>query len=106
MPHSSWLFIRGSESIWIERPFQSSLIIAGPGPRREQRDFINDAALDAFQIELAERLASQGWFLWAHDRDRRTGAERRTSKRESPDRRQEVVAVSDRSLPARLAGRQ
>jgi hypothetical protein len=91
VPHSSWLFIRDSESIWIERPRSPSLIIAGPGPQREQRDFIDDATLDAFQIDLAERLASQGWFLWAHDSDRRTGAERRTMKRETRERRHAVA---------------
>jgi hypothetical protein len=88
VPTSSWLFIRGSESIWIERPHSPSLIIAGPGPQRERRDFIDDASLDAFQVELAEELAGQGWFLWAHDRDRRTGEERRRLTRETRDRRQ------------------
>ncbi len=88
MPNSSWLFIRGTESIWIERPSSPSLIISGPGAQRERRDFIDDATLEAYQIELAENLAGQGWFLWAHDRDRRTGEERRTQRRETRDRRQ------------------
>jgi hypothetical protein len=91
MPHSSWLFVRDKESIWVERPERPALIIAGPGARHERRDFIDEAALNTFQIELAERLASQGWFLWAHARDRRTGSERRTAPRsDSRDRRQAI----------------
>ena len=87
MPLSSWLFIRGSESIWVERPAGTTLIVAGPGSHRERRDFIDNAALDAFQASLAERLATEGWFLWAHDRDRRNGDDRRTTPRSTPDRR-------------------
>jgi hypothetical protein len=81
------LFIRGSESIWVERPFGRTLIVAGPGSSRRQRDFIDDAALDAFQAGLAERLAAEGWFLWAHERDRRVAIDRRSTPRPLPDRR-------------------
>ena len=88
MPLSSWLFIRGSESVWVERPFGSTLIVCGPGAHREHRDFIDGQALDAFQVELAERLAAQGWFLWAHDADRRTNPDRRQTVRATGDRRQ------------------
>ena len=87
MPISSWLFIRGAESIWVERPFGTTLIVAGPDSHRERRDFIDAAALDAFQVALAERLAADGWFLWAHDSDRRRGIDRRSTPRPVPDRR-------------------
>lgn len=87
MPSSSWLFIRNSESIWIERPYGSTLIVAGPGAHREQRTFIDEHALNAFQIALAERLAGDGWFLWDYDRDRRTGVDRRRTTRTTDDRR-------------------
>jgi hypothetical protein len=72
MPIASWLFIRGSESIWIERLSGNTLIIAGPGPRREQRRFFTEEQLQRFQMRLAERLAGQRWFLWAYNRDRRS----------------------------------
>ena len=91
MPLSSWLFIRNSESIWIERPYGSTLIVAGPGSHREQRDFIDEKALDAFQVALAERLAAGGWFLWAYDRDRRTGVDRRQTARATADRRKPMA---------------
>ena len=83
----SWLFIKGSQSIWVERPSTYSLVVAGPGPVREQRDFISDAALDAFQIGLAERLAGDGWFLWGVDRERRQRTDRRVVARATQDRR-------------------
>ena len=45
MPIASWLFIRGSESIWVERPSGNTLIIAGPGHRRQQRTFFTEEQL-------------------------------------------------------------
>ena len=72
MPIASWLFIRGSESIWIERLPANTLIIAGPGHRREQRRFFSEDQLQRFQMRLADRLAGQRWFLWAYNGDRRS----------------------------------
>jgi hypothetical protein len=72
MPIASWLFIRGSESIWVERPSGNTLIIAGPGHRRQQRTFFTEEQLQRFQMRLAETLAEQRWFLWAYNRDRRS----------------------------------
>ena len=71
MPIASWLFVRGSESIWIERPFGTTLIVAGPGQSRQERIFINEKELQRFQIALAEDLSAGGWFLWAYNGDRR-----------------------------------
>ena len=93
MPLSSWLFIRNAESIWVERPYGSTLIVAGPGAHREQRDFIDETALNAFQVALAEKLAAEGWFLWDYNRDRRTVADRRRTPRPAADRRRPTGAV-------------
>jgi hypothetical protein len=98
VPLASWLFIRGQESIWVERPFGSSLVVAGPGARREQRNFISDEALNAYQVSLAETLTAGGWFLWGVDRDRRSGAERRTLERDA-DRRQRHAGSEPRPKP-------
>ena len=87
MPLASWLFIREGQSIWIERPREYSLIVAGPGSAREEHDFPDEQALEAFQMTLAERLTNGGWFLWGFDRDRRTGRDRRQAARQTPDRR-------------------
>jgi len=90
MPIASWLFIRGSESIWIERPFGTTLIVAGPAHCRQQRTFISESELQRFQIALAEDLSAKGWFLWAYNSDRRqkdrgdairTGDDRRLAPR-------------------------
>ena len=83
----SWLFIKDSQSIWVERPHGRLLVVAGPGNRREERDFISDQALDQYQIALAEQLANDGWFLWGADRDRRQRGDRRLTNRTTPDRR-------------------
>jgi hypothetical protein len=93
MPIASWLFVRGSESIWIERPFGTTLIVAGPAHCRQERTFITEKALQTFQIELAEDLSAKGWFLCALNSDRRqtkrsTGMSRR---RGCPTRRPSSV---------------
>ena len=90
MAQTSWLFVRNGESVWIERPHGFTLIVAGPGQQREDHDFPHERALDAFQAALAERLANEGWFLWAFDRDRRQGRERRQSPRTTADRRKQI----------------
>lgn len=71
MPLSSWLFIRDGESIWIERPYGFSIIVAGPGSARAHLDFPNEDALQAYQVATAERLTQAGWFLWGFDKERR-----------------------------------
>lgn len=94
MPLASWLFIKDGQSIWIERPYGLMMIVAGPGAAREQHDFPDEQALEAFQIELGERLTAAGWFLWGFDRERRSGRDRRGIDRHSPDRRQSVTVRS------------
>jgi hypothetical protein len=73
---SSWLFIRGRESIWIERPYGLSFIVAGPRAARAHLVFASEDALQAYQVATAERLTRAGWFLWGFDRERRTRGER------------------------------
>jgi hypothetical protein len=84
---SSWLFIKDKQSIWIERPRGRVLIVAGPGPTCEEREFISEQALDQFQMTLAEQLANEGWFLFGVNRERRMGGDRRGTARGTPDRR-------------------
>jgi hypothetical protein len=91
---ASWLFVKGEQSIWIERPHGHSMVVAGPGPTREQHDFADEDALQSYQIAIADRLASAGWLLWGVNAQRRTGAERRGAARQSPDRRQRLAEAS------------
>ena len=87
MPLASWLFIKDGQSIWIEQPDRSTMIVAGPATAREEHDFPDENALQAFQIDLGERLTSGGWFLWGFDRERRGTADRRSVARSEGDRR-------------------
>jgi hypothetical protein len=87
MPLASWLFLRGSDSIWIERPHGRTMLVAGPGGLREEREFDDEDALQAYQIALATRLTDAGWFLWGFDRERRQMADRRGAPRDGKERR-------------------
>jgi hypothetical protein len=87
MPLASWLFVKDGQSIWIERPHGYTMIVAGPGAAREEHDFSDEQAMEAFQVSLVERLTEAGWFLWGFDRERRSGRDRRTVDRNVPDRR-------------------
>ena len=66
------------------------MIVAGPGPLREQHDFPDEEALEGYQIAIADKLATAGWLLWGVNRERRARAERRTIVRSSADRRTPV----------------
>ena len=89
MASSSWLFIRAQESIWIERPYGLSVIVAGPGAARAHLVFPSEDALQAYQVAAAERLTRAGWFLWGFDQERRKRAERGATPPAAPhqDRR-------------------
>jgi hypothetical protein len=87
MALASWLFVRGSESIWIERPHGRTMRIAGPGALRDERDFEDEDSLQEYQVALATRLTEAGFLLWGSDRERRTEADRRQTPRGTTDRR-------------------
>ena len=87
IPLASWLFIKGGQSIWVERLNWNTMLVAGPAAAREERNFPGEDALQAFQRGLGERLTNGGWFLWGHDRERRDTAERRRVARTTGDRR-------------------
>jgi hypothetical protein len=91
MPDGSWLFVKGADSIWVERPHGRLMVVAGPGAARDVREFDDDPGLEAFQVQLAERLTSAGWFLWGVNRERRQTADRRKGQRGTPDRRQGIA---------------
>ncbi len=91
---TSWLFVKGDQSIWVERPHGCSMIVAGPGALREQHDFPDEETLQGYQVAIAEKLASAGWLLWGVDRQRRAGEERRATPRGSSDRRVQAASTA------------
>ena len=100
---TSWLFVKDGQSIYIVRPPDSfEMIVSGPGTAGSEHEFRNEKELQDFQIQLAEELSSQGWLLWAFDRDRRTGAtERRGATRPGAVDRRRSLARRDNVVPIR-----
>jgi hypothetical protein len=79
---ATWLFVKDRQSVYIVRPPQSFvMIVHGPGSDRAQHEFGSERELQDFQVKLAEDLSRKGWLLWAFDRDRRMGADRRSAPR-------------------------
>ena len=85
--YPSWLFVKGETSIRIVCPTPTVLDICGPGTTRAHYTFDGEAAGQAYQMELAEEFSSGGWVLMGENVDRRGGLERRTVRRDVPDRR-------------------
>jgi hypothetical protein len=83
---SSWIFTKGDQSIHIARPEGHSLIVRGPGAARQRHNFTDEAALQGYQVSMAEQLAERGWLLFGVDCDRRIG-QRRAARRNGSDRR-------------------
>ena len=96
MTPASWLFIKGEQSIWIERPYGCLMIVAGPGWSRERHDFPDEKALEGYQMDIADKLAAAGWLLWGVNRQRRGGPDRRHTVRPTADRRHLADTSSDR----------
>jgi hypothetical protein len=63
------------------------LSVSGPGRARSQYAFDGEAAVQAYQVELAEQFSAAGWILIGQDYERRSGEERRTATRGGTDRR-------------------
>jgi hypothetical protein len=88
MHASSWLFVKGDQSIRVVRPLAATaLSVSGPGRARAQYAFDGEAAVQAYQMELAEQFSAAGWILIGQDYERRSGQERRTTTRGGTDRR-------------------
>jgi hypothetical protein len=88
MHASSWLFVKGDQSIRVVRPHAATaLSVAGPGPARAEYAFDGEGAVQAYQVELAEQFSAAGWILIGQDHERRSGHERRSNARGGSDRR-------------------
>jgi hypothetical protein len=70
-----WLFVRGSESIWLQRSMDDDLRVVLHGPLAHRREFAFHGELELldFLNDVERRLVASGWSLQRFDqgRDRR-----------------------------------
>jgi hypothetical protein len=74
----AWLFVRGGESIWLQRSSTDGfeLDMHGPLTLRRHYSFASDHELDSFLADVEGRLTPAGWALQRFEpgQDRRTAA--------------------------------
>jgi hypothetical protein len=65
MSTSDWLFVRGTECMWVRRSPATplDLVIQGPGKLRRIGSFTSEQELREFQRDLRSRLVRTGWML-------------------------------------------
>jgi hypothetical protein len=66
MPTAEWVFVRGSDCMWVRRSAASAppeLVIQGPGQLRRVGSFSSERELREFENELYSRLLNEGWTL-------------------------------------------
>lgn len=68
---TSWLFVKGDESVWIYRPTASDLMIFGPRSERLRVGFADARGLESYQADLAADLVSAGWEALGEGYERR-----------------------------------
>jgi hypothetical protein len=72
----TWLFVRDSESIWLQRPADGALRVAlhGPLTHRSEFSFPGELELLDFISDVERRLLEKGWTLQrpGQPQDRRT----------------------------------
>jgi hypothetical protein len=87
-----WLFVRGSESVRLIRASTPEgglrLLVYGPGNTQTTHEFADGSACTARQSELERELVANG-FMLEQFTDRRSGTDRRSVARATPDRRKE-----------------
>ena len=80
-PVYTWLFVRGGERLTIERPTILKLVVSAPGGEPRTFDFESTVALMEFHVSFERHLTATGWSLEAFHPERRSGRDRRRSRR-------------------------
>ena len=83
---TSWLFVKGDESVWIYRPTAIDLLICGPKTERLRCGFPDESTLVAYQADLASDLVAGGWVALGEGHDRRRRRRRHSPGSDQPDR--------------------
>jgi hypothetical protein len=63
MTTNSWDFMKGQSNIRVVRRQGRALVITSPGVLSEHYQFGDEAAMQSYQIQLAEQLTETGWLL-------------------------------------------
>jgi hypothetical protein len=83
----SWLYTRGSESVFIVEAAPLCLAVHGPGLERRVTTFSTPQDLFESNQNYANALAAEGFRFHGFGVDRRRGVERRRVSRGTADRR-------------------
>lgn len=87
----AWLFVRGSDSVWVQRPSETTfdLVVHGPLSTVRNYSFGSEGELDGFLGNVETRLLCAGWMLERFDPgdDRRAHDDRPRIMREGERRR-------------------
>ena len=90
-----WLYARGKQSVFVLRIAQpgpgARLYVFGPGQSRAEYGCADLPDCLAQQAEIERELVANGYQLLA--RDRRSGVDRRTVPRASPERRRDLAEL-------------
>jgi hypothetical protein len=82
---TSWLFVKGDESVWMSRATACDLLISGPRSERLRCGFNNASGLESYQADLASDLLAAGWELLGEGYDRRRSHRSASASVPSPD---------------------
>ena len=85
----TWVFVRGTERLTIQRPTDLELCWSSETGEHRSLTFASLFDLVKFQLDLEDDLLDDGWTLTAFTPERREGPQdRRTMRRAGTDRRQ------------------
>jgi hypothetical protein len=86
---TSWLFVRGGESVRVVRSGQGIIVLSvqGPGTAKAVYAFDDVGSSQDYLVRLQNKLLAARWSFEGPNAERRSGIDRRASSRTSLERR-------------------